>query len=155
QTRVPARSVKGLFEEVPVAVAVPLDPLPEGAKAPAPAPVAKQVEDLVELVPVEPVEDLVDLEPIEPEPPKKPAPPKKEKKAPVEILAEAEVTYREGLPDLDGPVAGTLSVESGGLRFLYDEEDEYYISFEKVDNVLEPVKGDFPQTMKRKALGAK
>jgi uncharacterized protein DUF4339 len=155
--RVPAKSVKGLFDSPAEAA---------GAKQSVPAPAAKpQEEDLVEFEMVEETaEDLVELEELEPVE-EKPAKSKKEKeKEPEEdepepeLIAEVAVIYREGLPDLDGPVSGTLQVESTGLRFLFetdDEDDEYALSFKKIDNVLEPVKGDFPPAMKKKALGKK
>jgi hypothetical protein len=80
-----------------------------------------------------------------------------EKKPPAEILAEASVTYREGLPKVDGPLTAQLLVESTGLRFQFEDEAdaEFFLAFEKVENVLEPAKGDFPPAMKKKALGAK
>jgi hypothetical protein len=157
--RVPAKSVKGLFDS-------PADVLAGGSpKQPAPAAKPKEEEDLVEFEMVEEsAEDLVELEELEPVE-EKPAKGKKEKEKDKEedepepeLIAEAAVVYREGLPDLDGPISGTLQVESTGLRFLFetdDEEDEYAISFKKIDNVMEPVKGDFPPAMKKKAMGKK
>jgi hypothetical protein len=75
-----------------------------------------------------------------------------------EALAEVEATYRGGHPDLEGPVVGTLVLESTGLRFLYEadeEEDEIQVPFRSVEDLLGPGKGDFPPGMRAKALGAK
>src|SRR4051794_5782187 len=41
-----------------------------------------------------------------------------------ELLAEASVTYREGLPDIQGPKLATLFVESVGLRFEFEEDED-------------------------------
>jgi hypothetical protein len=74
-----------------------------------------------------------------------------------ELLAEVPVIYREGLPGIEGPLEATLCVESTRLRFVFDAEDmeEFPISFEKVENIMEPSRGDFPAAMKKKALAAK
>ena len=159
--RVPARSVKGLFNS-PAAAASAASPKPAAL---VPRPKEEEPEDLVEFEMVEEtVEEVVELEEIEPAE-EKPAKPKKEREKEKkeegpepELLAEAGVVYREGLPDLDGPIVGILQVESTGLRFLFegdDEDDEYAISFKKIENILEPVKGDFPPAMKKKAMGKK
>ena len=166
QARVPARSVKGLFDSAGQAAT----PVAEREQS-APAPRPKEEEDLVEfeMVGEEPAADLVELEEIEPieeEPVKAIKEKDKGKKEEVleeepepELIAEVAVIYREGLPDLDGPVYGMLQVESTGLRFLFEEdgeEDEYGASpFKKVESILEPAKGDFPPSMKKKALGKK
>jgi hypothetical protein len=73
-----------------------------------------------------------------------------------ELLAEASVTYREGLPDIQGPRLATLLVESDCLRFTFADEDErdYRIAFPKVVALLEPARGDFPEAIKKKALAA-
>lgn len=96
-----------------------------------------------------------------------PPPPREEKAEPpmVEVvedgprlLAEVPVIYRDGHPDVSGPIGGTLVIESDGLRFVYqleDEEEEIALPFTKVEAVLEPARGDFPPAMKRNALGAK
>lgn len=104
--------------------------------------------DLIEFEMVaEAVEDDEDDEP----PKKKPA---KKKKPTVEVLAEASVTYREGLPDIDGPLNTDLTLEAEGLRFTFDEE-EFFVAFSKISAVREPAKGDFPPAMKKKAMAAK
>lgn len=173
QKTVPARSVKGLFDSAAATAAAlaEVSKRPPAANALIPAP--KKEEDLIEFEMVgevdeiEEVEELAELEVIEPEPsPKKSARPDKEEEQEAELvedepepepelLAEIEVTYRAGLPDLDGETVGKLCVETTGLRFLFedgDEEEEYPISFKKIENVMEPCKGDFPKAMKRKAL---
>ncbi len=174
QKTVPAQTVKGLFD-APAANAITAAPAPGASKRPAPAPAPQEVEELIEFELVEEeVAEAEIVEEVEFELVAGPPEPKKDKEKergkdkesgkdddneePPVILAEVEVTYREGHPDLTGPVVGTLVVESTGLRFAFErdeEEDEFRLSFEKIENVLEPAKGDFPQTMKRKALGAK
>ena len=64
------------------------------------------------------------------------------------------MTYRKGYPDLDGPLVGTLQLETTGIVFVFEEE-EIVISFEKIENVMEPAKGDFPDAMKSKAFKSK
>lgn len=166
QARVPARSVKGLFDSAGQAMV----PAVAALKQSAPAPKPKEEEDLVEfeMVEDESAADLVELEEIEPieEEPVKASKEKDkgkkeeklEEEPEPELIAEVAVIYREGLPDLDGPVYGMLLVESTGLRFQFEEdgeEDEYALSFKKIESILEPAKGDFPPSMKKKALGKK
>jgi len=171
QSKVPARSVKGLFDG------------PASGSAPAaprkPAAETKREDNLVEFEMVSDSgegEDLMELETIEEEKPKKKPAPRKakdeeddieeieeeeedeaEEEEEAEILAEEIVTYREGLPEMDGPLTAKLFVESVGLRFEFEDDDgtEFPVSFDKVESVLEPTKGDFPPAMKKKAMGAK
>jgi hypothetical protein len=131
QTKIPARMIKGLFDGAPVAAAVVEEEADEEKHARKTA----RDQDSEEEEEEEEEED-------EPEP---------------ELLAEVSVTYREGLPDVPGPQVAVLYVESTGLRFSFDnkDEDDFIISFEKIDHVLEPARGDFPQAMKKKAMAAK
>jgi hypothetical protein len=78
-----------------------------------------------------------------------------EEEAPPEIVAEAPIIYREGYPDLDGPLEGKLTVETTGLRFQFEDEDEFRISFKNLESILEPAKGDFSPKVKKKAMAAK
>jgi hypothetical protein len=125
QTRVPASTIRGLFD---------------GVLAPYEAEVAE----------LDVVEEVEEVEPQQEHKPRK----KEKKKDKPEVLAEMSVTYREGLPDVAGPLLATLYVEATGLRFEFDEVD-FCIAFAKVENVLKPARGDFPQAMKKKALAAK
>jgi hypothetical protein len=170
QKTVPARSVKGLFvDDGAVATATALAEVAKKPSAHATqAPTAKKDEELIEFEMIEEFEEVevleaveeVEVVEVEPEPPKKGKKEKKEQEKeeegpPPEVLAEIEATYREGLPDLDGGIVGKLCVETTGLRFLFEEEGEeedYPISFKKIETVMEPSKGDFPKSMKRKAL---
>ena len=161
QKKVLAQSVKGLFDDGAAAAARQLaavtatDELPE-LEMVAPE---KAKEELPEFDLVEPASgDAEVLETLEEEPEKpkkKKEEPKEEEEAPPEIVAEANIVYREGHPDLKGPITGKLTVETTGLRFQFEDDDEFRISFKKVENVLEPVKGDFPPAMKKKALAGK
>lgn len=147
----PARAIKGLFDATP-----------------------RKEEDLVELEPIEEVEEAeeVVLEPIEEAPARKKSaersrareeeeeeePEEEEEEEPEpELIAEVSVTYREGFPDFEGPLLATLNIESTGLRFLFedDEETEYPLSFKKITKVMDPAKGDFPEAMKSAAFRAK
>jgi hypothetical protein len=121
--KVPASTIRGLFDDAPVAVSVVEEEDPAKDRPAKKATHGKEREE-------------------EPEP---------------ELLAEVPITYREGLPDVDGPLLATLYVESTRLRFVFDDEDmeDFPISFERIENVLEPARGDFPQAMKKKALAAK
>ena len=164
QKKVPAKSVKGLFGGEPArpqtSVSTATADPPKPKQAPPPK---KHDDDLVETEVVE--EEVVEtLEAGEEE--EKPRDKKDRKKEreeeqpeePPEIIAEVPAIYREGHPKLDGPITGTLIVESNGLCFSFEEEEEteeVRISFAKIDNVLEPAKGDFPPEMKSKALKAK
>jgi hypothetical protein len=129
--KVPASTIRGLFDDAPVAVTVVEDEDDTDEK-----PAKKTRRDREE--------EEVEEEEVAPEPEP-------------ELLAEMSVTYREGLPDVEGPLLATLYVESTRLRFSFDDEDEedWPISFEKIENVLEPARGDFPQAMKKSALAAK
>jgi hypothetical protein len=130
QSKKPAQSVKGLF--------------PEGGAAAPPA----QEEELVELEVLETVEEEQEAPP--PPAPKKPKP---------RTLSEIEITYRDGYPDLDGPFPCLLLLQSDGLCFCFEgddgEEDEFFLSYDVIDDVLSPAKGDFPEAMRRAALGSK
>jgi hypothetical protein len=129
-------------------------------------PQPKKEEPLVEFEMVQSPAEL-EMEPpeLETEPAELPAePPKKKKKEEkeekeeepeLEILAEVPIVYREGYPDLEGSHEGMLIVESTGLRFQFEDEEEFRIPFDKVEDILEPAKGDFPPSMKKKALGKK
>jgi len=159
QKKVPAGAVKGLFDG---------PPRPAPAEAPkrlpaAPAP--KKQEELIEFEMIEEVvevEEIAEVEEVEEIElalvSKKPGgrgKDREEEEEEPEVIAEMEVTYRQGVPDLNGPVAGVLVLETTGICFVVKEEEQFYLPFDKVENVLEPGKGDFPQAMKRRALGAK
>src|SRR4051794_32854084 len=101
QGKVPARSVKGLFDRAPVAVPEHEEELIEFEMV-APEPADKLIE-------LEMVAEAVEEREEKPKPPKKPREKKPEEEA-VVIVAEAEVTYREGLPDIKGPADAELSV---------------------------------------------
>ena len=162
QRKVPAKSVKGLFDGESAktaggstAVAAP----PKPKQAPAPK---KADDDLVETEVVEEEEVVETLEAVEEEEkPKKDRKKEREQEEEAEepeMLAEASAVYREGHPKLDGPITGMLIVENIGLCFSFEEEEEteeVRISYAKIDNVLEPAKGDFPPEMKSKAMKAK
>ena len=164
QKKVPAKSVKGLFEGDParqqssVATATAAPPKPKQVPPPK-----KQDDDFVETEVVE--EEIEVVETVEAEEEEKPKKDRKkdreeeeEPDEPTEMLAEAPAIYREGHPKLDGPITGMLIVETTGLCFSFEEEEEteeVRISYAKIDNVLEPAKGDFPPAMKSKALKAK
>jgi hypothetical protein len=175
QRRVPARSVKGLFD-----TAAPTTETASRQTALAKTPVPKPAKKAEELVEPEAVEEVVEVEAAEHEEvvetveavDDKPATKKPTKAAkdrdedkdrgdepPPEMIAEAAAIYREGIPDLDGPIGGTLYLESTGLRFSFENEeeeaDEVRLPFAKIDSVLEPAKGDFPPEMKKKAMKAK
>jgi hypothetical protein len=126
--KIAASTIRGLFDNAPVTVTVVEEEDPAKEKPAKKSTRSREKEE--------------EVEEVEPEP---------------ELLAEVHITYREGLPDVEGPLMATLYVESNGLRFEFEDEDEdeYSISFEKVEAVLEPARGDFPQGMKRKALAAK
>src|SRR5262249_26618778 len=70
------------------------------------------------------------------------------------ILGETSVTYRDGHPDVEGPISGTLYLEPDALRFDSDEA-EFRLAFDKIENVREPAKGDFPEAMKSSAMTSK
>ena len=164
QKKVPAKSVKGLFEgeaarqQSSVATATEAPPKPRQAPPPK-----KQDDDFVETEVVEEEIEVVEtVEADEEEKPKKDRKKDREEEEepdePPEMLAEAPAIYREGHPKLDGPITGMLIVETTGLCFSFEEEEEteeVRISYAKIDNVLEPAKGDFPPAMKSKALKAK
>lgn len=178
QVTVQARTVKGLFDAAPVAAPAAAPPAASNGGADATArqlasalepdksedlpefeliaPEPKKEEHLIEFEMVGPSadepEEFVEVE--EAPKPKKKAKEKEEEAAP-DILAEVAIVYREGVPDLDGPLEGMLTVESTGLRFQFEEEDEFRIAFDKLENLLEPIKGDYPPSTKKKALGKK
>lgn len=140
QKKVQARIVQGLFDEETPA-RPPLPPLPRRKEAGFD--VLEEVEEAAE----------IELEVIGQRPAKKQPEPEEEEEP--EVLAETEVTYRDGHPDSDGPLVGVLCVQTDGLRFLVEDEEEFFIPFKKVETLMEPAKGDFPDALKRKALGAK
>jgi hypothetical protein len=74
----------------------------------------------------------------------------------VEILAEASVTYRKGLPGCKGPQVATLYVETDGLRFEFEDEDEELsVPFERVLDASAPTEGDHPPGSWSKAMSKK
>jgi hypothetical protein len=133
QKKKPAQTVKGLFQD-------------SGGSSPPPP----QEEEPVELEVLETVEE----EEVEEAPP----PPARKKPRP-RTLAEIEITYREGYPDLDGPFPCLLLVQSDGLCFCFEsddeEEDEFFLAYDVIEDVLPPAKGEFPKAMLRAALGSK
>jgi len=182
QKKFPAQAVKGLFDGKPpggAAEAAKRPPssgstpaAPDSARRGSPVPASQAKKAVVttlakkedEIVEIEPIDDLADAEIIEDEevvesaevvetrkPEKKP--PKEEKPEP-EVIAEVPMTYRKGYPDLDGPLVGTLQLETTGIVLVFEEE-EIVISFEKIENVMEPAKGDFPDAIKSKAFKSK
>jgi hypothetical protein len=149
--KVPAKAVKGLFGtgRSAAATAVRDDDIVE----------TDVVEEIVEsdviedvIEEVEMVEEVSEVAPVAPVRAEKPK--KKEKLTAAKIVAETSATYREGHPDLDGPISGTLYLEPDALRFDSDEA-EFRLTFEKIENVREPAKGDFPESMKSSAMTSK
>ena len=135
QKKVRARSIKGLLGESadPAAAPAPSDaPADHGGEA-----ADSDAEE--EPVEAEQVEEGDEVEEVEEAP---------------EVLTEASVTYRKGLPGWKGPVVGILYVETTGLRFESGEE-EYRIPFHRLEDALAPVEGDFPPAALYKAFGAK
>ena len=182
QKKVPARTVKGLFDSAPDAAAdtarqlaaltepPPKSAIPELetlAEEPNKGEVLIEFETIEETVqefetidePVGELETLEEASEEEDKPKKKRPKEEKEKEeeeeAPPEIVAEAAIIYREGHPDLEGPIEGMLTVETTGLRFQFEDEDEFRISFKKLESILEPAKGDFSPKVKKKAMAAK
>jgi hypothetical protein len=127
--------------------------------------VVEEVEAVEAVEEVETVEAIEEVEAVEEEPEgrapektpdrDKPRPQKQSRKQPEsEILTEASVTYRKGLPGCDGPRVGTLYVETTRLRFEFEDE-EFPISFERVLDAMAPTEGDHPPGSWSKAMGTK
>src|SRR5207302_639793 len=112
QKKVPAKAVKGLFDGKTAKTAL--------QRAGAGAQVVEEIveTDIVEVVETDLIEEIVEaVEPIDAvetvetvdtveEIPDKPKKKKKEKLTPAQIIGEVSATYREGHPDLEGPISG-------------------------------------------------
>jgi len=174
--KVPAGSAKALFrgisatQDAPKRTTVAAGPAtlkPAAGKGPStPRPAPKTEEDFVEVEAVadeaeaEVLEEVVEtVEVVEATTEKNPPAEgerendeEHEEEPVAEMIAEAPITYRSGLPKRDGPIEGVLILETTGLRFALAKKKEIRIPFARIENVLEPAKGDFPPAMKSKAL---
>ena len=162
QKKVPAKTVKGLFEGGGQQTATATAEPPRAKQKTVTKPAQKQDDDVVETEVVEEEEELVETleaeEEVKPKKGKKEREEEEEPDEPPEIVAEVPAVYRDGHPKLDGPITGMLIVESSGLCFSFEEEEEteeVRIPFAKIDNILEPAKGDFPPELKSKAFKSK
>src|SRR5262245_33142847 len=154
--KVPAKAVKGLFGR-PAAVTavaddeiVETDVVEEIVEGDVIEEIVEAVDVVEEVSEVSEVSEVAPIVPLRAEKPKK----KKEKLTAAKILGETSVTYRDGHPDLEGPISGTLFLEPDALRFDSDEA-EFRLAFDKIENVREPAKGDFPEAMKSSAMTSK